>query len=478
MSKARIAYSCALSLSFWCLHAGAQPDKPAPPAAPPEDLAPTPPTDVEPQVPDVQDRMLAPVPPSKNRLSSWREAIRLVRARSSNLRIAAAQVRQASAQSRQALAGALPTLTGTANIQTHLLRSRGLSFSGSGIQQNVIIPDPATSYGLGLAFRWMVFAPGTWASYKTAKRAELGAHLDKKDAERIVLAGVADAIVAAVTAERLAEVSRVSLRSALSTLDLTRRRARLGAASAFDVIRSEQEVALTRAQIVASNESVRQAREALGLTLGFSEPWMVTPTIKIDGLAADAQAICPPESNVETRPDVLAAKSSVDVAERNLDSTDWDYVPTVSVVSDLSYRPVDRTPNNLDVVWTVGAVLSWNLYDGGLRYGQRDVNQAALRTAREQLTQTKRQARVEVTQARRGIQVAKANLGVSRRSRDLARESARLSRVAFINGGGTSFDLVDAARRLREAELDLAIKEFDVVRAQITALLALATCNV
>jgi hypothetical protein len=31
---------------------------------------------------------------------------------------------------------------------------------------------------------------------------------------------------------------------------------------------------------------------------------------------------------------------------------------------------------------------------------------------------------------------------------------------------------------LREAELDLAIKEFEVVRAKVTALLALATCDV
>jgi outer membrane protein TolC len=76
------------------------------------------------------------------------------------------------------------------------------------------------------------------------------------------------------------------------------------------------------------------------------------------------------------------------------------------------------------------------------------------------------------------VQVADSNLVVSRRSRDIASESARLSRIAFLNGSGTSFDLVDTARRLREAELDLAIKEFEVVRAKVTALLALATCDV
>jgi hypothetical protein len=37
---------------------------------------------------------------------------------------------------------------------------------------------------------------------------------------------------------------------------------------------------------------------------------------------------------------------------------------------------------------------------------------------------------------------------------------------------------VDTARRQREAELDFTIKEFDVLRAKIAALLALAACDV
>ena len=70
-----------------------------------------------------------------------------------------------------------------------------------------------------------------------------------------------------------------------------------------------------------------------------------------------------------------------------------------------------------------------------------------------------------------------ARLVVSAKSRDIAAESARLSKVAFVNGSGTSFDLVDTARRQREAEIDLAIKEFEVVRAKIASFLAEANCG-
>jgi outer membrane protein TolC len=94
------------------------------------------------------------------------------------------------------------------------------------------------------------------------------------------------------------------------------------------------------------------------------------------------------------------------------------------------------------------------------------------------LTDTRRRAELEVTQAMRSVKVAQANLEVSTRAREIAVETARLARVAYMNGSGTSFDLVDTARRQREAELDLTIKEFQVLRAGIAALLSLASCDV
>ena len=69
-------------------------------------------------------------------------------------------------------------------------------------------------------------------------------------------------------------------------------------------------------------------------------------------------------------------------------------------------------------------------------------------------------------------------LAVAAKTRELAAETARLTKVSYVNGSATSFDLVDTARRLREAELDYTIKEFNVLRAKIAALLALSTCDV
>src|SRR5690606_31394710 len=122
--------------------------------------------------------------------------------------------------------------------------------------------------------------------------------------------------------------------------------------------------------------------------------------------------------------------------------------------------------------------LTWNIYDGGARYGSKTVTEGQLALAQQAVTDTKRVARVEVDQALRSIRVAEANLKVSTRAAEIARQSARFAQITFLNGTGTSFDMVDTARTQREAELDVTIKEFDLLRARITAFLALASCEV
>ncbi len=450
------------------------PAGPAAPAATPPGATPAAPataTPLEPKLPEVSDPMLEdPAPPTRV-LSTWRDTLAMLRRDSTNLRATRARIQQADAQARVALAPALPDLRADAGITHHLL---------TGEQAGIgTVPDPRTTWNAQLGLRVPLLARSSWYERETALEAVNVAKLDAVEVQRQEIATVANAIVTVVTAERLAEVSRVSLRTALSTLELNKRRAALGAASAVDVLRTEQEVSASRAQVVAADESLARAREALGVALGSTDPWGVAPQIRLDTLTADARMVCRPENRIEARPDVKASEAGLRLTERTVKSVDYLYWPTVDAVSNLTYWSHERTsPNNEYLTWTIGGVLSFPIYDGGARSGTREVNRAELALARERLTETKRRANVEVAQALRSVRVAEANLRVSAKSREIARETARLTRIAYLNGSGTSFDLVDAAQRLRQTELDFAIQEFEVVRAQIAALLSLATCSV
>jgi outer membrane protein TolC len=421
--------------------------------------------------------MLTPIAPPARVLGSWRQAIELVRARSTDLGIARARIAQAEGQTRLTRSGLLPQLTAAGRVDRELLLGHVSGVDSAGVARELSVPDPATTWNASLSLNQPLINARSWYDMVTSVTAEKAASVQAEDVERVTIALLADTIVTVITAERLAEVSRVSLRSNLSALDLTQRRARLGAASAVDVLRAEQEVVSNRADVVQADETLRRSREALGIALGYPEDWGVTPDIKVDGLTADAQALCAPVANADDRSDVRAARLNVEVAERSAKSSTYGYVPSLDLVSGVNYTTQEVTNNGRPVQWSVGAVLTVPLYDGGRLSAERYVNQAGADTARQQLTETSRQARLQAIQTQRGIEVAASNYEVSRNARAIAEESARLSRIAFMHGTGTSFDLVDSARRLRLAEIDLTIKEFEVVRARITALLTLSNCK-
>jgi multidrug efflux system outer membrane protein len=426
-------------------------------------------------VPDVNDAMLEPIELPVQVLGSWRQALSLVQSRSTSLATARARIVEANARSRQALSNGLPNITGNGSYNRNLLFATGAALTAQNIQTNVRVPYPATVWNAGVSLRQPVFDLRTWYDVGTSDVAIAAANASAEDVERISLGSLADTIVSVITAERLAEVTRVSLRSNLSTLDLTQRRTRLGAASAVDVLRAEQEVANNRLDVVQADETVRRAREALGMALGFPDAWGVAPHIKVDGLAADAKSVCSPVTDPELRSDVRAAKLNVEVSERGAESVKLGLAPTLDVVSDFSYTTDPRSPR--PVLWSIGAVLTVPIYDGGRLGAERDLNVATATVARQQLTDATRRARLEAVQAQRAVSDAESNFAVSRQARDIAGESARLARIAFVHGTGTSFDLVDSARTQRLSEIDVTIKEFEVVRARIAALLALSNCS-
>jgi outer membrane protein TolC len=453
--------------------AQAQPAKPAKPVVPAAPLAPAPaPTpQTEPVLPEPTDPLLDPPPPPAHVLSTWQDALKQVRDQSVSMRIARANVLQAEGTVRQALAPALPQLLGTAGVTKYLIKGDS-TFQGVGR-----IPDPSLIWSAQLGLTVPLFRPSAWYNYGSAKEALEATRLTTKETERQLVAGVADLIVSVVTAERLAEVSRSSLKAALSTVDLTKRRAALGASNTLDVLRVEGEASLSRSQVVQATEALIRAREALGSALGSSESWGVALGIQIEQLSADAQQVCHTETDIASRSDVRAADANLGVASRNVKAVDYAYLPTLDGVSALSFQDPRFAVNNKNVSWTIGALLTWNIYDGGARGGQRTIARAGEDAAQADLAETKRSASLQVTQALRAVQVAEANLAVAAKTREIDSETARLSKISFLNGSGTSFDLVTTESLLRVAEADLAVKEFDVTQAKIAALLALSTCS-
>ena len=204
------------------------------------------PPSTPPGTPTVDDPMLAPIPPPARTLATWNDVASYVRARSTDLHIAQAEIARADAQSRTAIAALLGTITGNLNGTTNFLTNTTAQVAGvdSNLQpifRTITTPIPqfaTASVVLGLP----LIAPRAWNNVRTAGVAQDVAGANLEETKRLLLQNVAAAVVAVVTAERVAELNRSGLRSALERLDLSQRRRVVEARTGLDLVRAKQDV--------------------------------------------------------------------------------------------------------------------------------------------------------------------------------------------------------------------------------------------
>ncbi len=186
------------SLAFLVLHAGVahtQDAKPASSAFPP---------------PVISDPMLTPPPPAARKVDGLGDALQLLRARSADLRVAYLEVARAEAQSRSALGALLPQVNGQAGVTHQLITRDTLQASGQTLK------TPAeNSASLGMTASQSVFSLPLLRARANAKMNEEVQRLSLEDQKRALLSGVVTTVVAVSTAERIADLNRSGLRSAL-----------------------------------------------------------------------------------------------------------------------------------------------------------------------------------------------------------------------------------------------------------------------
>src|SRR5262249_27881572 len=153
---------------------------------------------------EVNDPLLTPVPQPPHMLASWRDALTLISARSSELHIAAQEVEKAEGLSRQALAGALPTLTATGTITHNFIRT-DVETTTLDLTKPLIpgapLPTKTTKAtvpptpvgGAELRLTQPILAPRVWYGVGTANRSVDAAKLRVEDQRRAVVAPPAHA---------------------------------------------------------------------------------------------------------------------------------------------------------------------------------------------------------------------------------------------------------------------------------------------
>ncbi|HUL58534.1 MAG TPA: TolC family protein [Anaeromyxobacteraceae bacterium] len=308
-----------------------------------------------------------------------------------------------------------------------------------------------------------LLAPSLWFTIPAAYKAQDVARLTLESARRDIIFFVAQAYYAVASLRQTFEISQRLLETAQRQEHDAAVRYKAGTIA---------KVGLLRAQIARAGAE-QDVRRALN---GYLSAKIALATLLDRGtdfeVESPAEPQLPPnpagleQTAARDRPEVQAARESVDVASGNRNAIVADYLPNVGAFGRYQWANVTGFTGT-NTVWAVGLGLTWNIFDGGLR--EANLREANARIAEAEATwkAAELRARSEVAEALLDLESARANAQKSKEQRDLAAENQRLVDVSYRAGAATAVEQADATTALRNAELAF---QTDSLQAQLSAL--------
>jgi outer membrane protein TolC len=396
------------------------------------------------------------------------EALRLASERNLDLKAAEARLRQASEATSKALAGYLPALTASGTYTRNE--------AGAAIPPDVLGPEEVTlvareQLGGQVEATQVVLSPALWFGIQAASRGEEVAGLTLESVRRDILFGVAQAYYAVSALKRTREVAERLLEVALRQEKDARVRYQAGTIAKVGLLRAEIDRARAEQDLLRARNSQESVRIALATLLDRPVDFDVTDPPD-PPLPPDLGSL--EEAALRDRPDVRAARRSVDVARSSRNALVGAYFPDVAAFARWQVQNVAGFTGQKDA-WAVGLGAQWRILDGGRREAELREANARIDEAEARAASAAAKAREDVKQALLDLESARANAAKAREQRDLAAENQRLVDVSFRAGAATAVEQADATAALRNAEIGYAT---EALAAQLAAVRVLKVAGI
>lgn len=366
------------------------------------------------------------------------------KARNLDLQQAIEAINEARAASDSVGAADLPQVSATAGA------TRG-DTSNTGTAQ-------VSSVGLGVS--WLLDIFGANRNARKAAAAQLDAAYLSADVARLVMeSSITSAYIDLRYYQESMALTRRSLDSRRSSLDLTRTQVELGEAARLDLLQAEQLVAEGEAALPAYEVGFDQAVARLA-TLTARRVAELKPALQ-RGAAQPRPRLKPsvglPADVVRERPDVRMAERSYAAAAYEVGVAQAQFYPSVSLSG--SITPTNIRHGGSITNWTLGPSLNLPIFTGG-------ANTANLKAAESRAVQAKLGWEKSVLNAIEEVESGLAaynrdsrNISAQGRLVSTSAETLDLARTNFSLGEGTFLAVLDAERTYLSAQQGLASAE-------------------
>lgn len=388
---------------------------------------------------------------------TWQQALALAVARNPSAAVAALEITRAEGLLHEARAAWLPTLSG--NL-TYVRLNQARAFG-------TMVTSPVNSWDGTLQLNVPIVAPIAWANSWHADDNRKIAEANSDDIHRQIATAVGRTYLTVLLSHRELEVAARARDNARAHYEYAHTRLATGLGNGVDDARAEQELRTDEAQLMSAETAMVRSQNALAVLLSEEELIDAADDVTLAG-PPDAQSAI--DRARQSRTDVLVLQAHR-TATQNVRHDEWVYYAPTLLAQVLAFRQTE-TPLQPGSGWQAAVVLSIPFYDGGARYGIHKEHKASDDEARVQLEASLRQVGVEVRSAFRVVENTDQGLLAARAAAIAARTAAALADKSYRAGASTNIEVVDAERRARDADTQVALAEDSARQARLDLLLA------
>ncbi|MDD0838579.1 efflux transporter outer membrane subunit [Curvibacter sp. HBC61] len=397
---------------------------------------------------------LAPAAEAQPRGAWWRPFMDPVlsdlvtRADLGNTRLQAAAARLAEARA----------LLGTAEAARHPQVGANVGLQRQAGRGTLGGEQPSTTASLGLGASYEVDVMGRLSLASQAAQQDARAQAALLQSTRLMVqADVAQTYLQLRALQSEQALVDESLQALRDTLQLTTRRERAGDVAELDLARVRAEVASTEAESLALQRQQALLTHALAVLVGEVATGFSLPAPSAD-ISLPVVPPGVPGTVLARRPDVAAAQAAVLAAQARVGVAQAAWFPAVT----LTGAAGQASPELSDLfkwsarAWSVGALMSLPLWDGGRRESLQQGAQARLDAALAAYRGQVLTAFGEVEDQLRSLQLLAAQSEAQARAVASAQRATALSASRYRHGLVSQIEWLDARRaelRNRRAEL-------------------------
>ena len=225
----------------------------------------------------------------------------------------------------------------------------------------------------------------------------------------------------------------------------------VGIVSKSDVLATNTRLANAKTALVEAKNAASLAESKFNNHVGLP---VSTPIVTADKELTYAPYAISLESaksyGVAHRGSIVQAAMVVKSAEENVSRADASDIPVVKANASRGMNGTHWAGND-SKDWSVGATLSWNLWDGGQSKANVSVAKANLEKTKEAYVQAIDTVELQVQEAYLNLKAAEQKIQSTHAAVEAGQEDFRIKTLRYRSGVGTNVDVLDAETALATA---------------------------